>query len=102
MANKRRRGHLQAIFGNATAEIVLVEAMRGAIWPAKLAKDYGVPKTPLWKQMKRFIEAEILVAEQTVGTITTYRFNADHEFAGPLLQLLENAASVVTKGRSKK
>ncbi|MDR2999682.1 MAG: hypothetical protein LBU89_00335 [Fibromonadaceae bacterium] len=54
---------LKYIFGNATAERVLLHIYHyGSIHAAAIASDYGLAVTPILNQLERFEKSGILVA----------------------------------------
>lgn len=68
---------LKGIFGNDTAEIVLLHIHElGEAWAQMIADDYGIALTPVKKQLIRFEGSGIL--KKTVrGRTIIYSYNDD-------------------------
>lgn len=82
---------LKYIFGNATAERVLLHIYHyGSIHAAAIACDYGLAVTPILNQLERFEKAGILVAKM-VGKSRVYSFNPKTPFVKPVKELLKIA-----------
>ncbi|MCL2101971.1 MAG: hypothetical protein FWH22_09705 [Fibromonadales bacterium] len=82
---------LKYIFGNATAERVLLHIYHyGSIHAAAIASDYGLAVTPILNQLERFEKSGILIAK-TIGKSRVYSFNPKTPFAKPIKELLKIA-----------
>jgi hypothetical protein len=82
---------LKYIFGNATAEKVLLHVYHyGSIHAAAVASDYGLAVTPILNQLERFEKSGVLVAK-TIGKSRVYSFNPKTPFAKPIKELLKIA-----------
>jgi len=82
---------LKYIFGNATAEKVLLHIYHyGSIHSAAIAEDYGISATPIANQLERFEKSGILVSK-TIGRSRVYSFNLKSPFVKPIKELLKIA-----------
>jgi hypothetical protein len=82
---------LRYIFGNATAEKVLLHVYHyGSIHAAAVANDYGLAVTPILNQLERFEKSGVLVAKM-IGKSRVYSFNPKAPFAKPIKELLKIA-----------
>jgi len=80
---------LKYIFGNATAEKVLLHIYHyGSIHSAAIAEDYGTSATPIANQLERFEKASILVSK-TIGRSRVFSFNLKSPLVKPIKELLK-------------
>jgi predicted transcriptional regulator len=80
---------LEYIFGNATAEKVLLHVFHyGEIHASAIAQDYGISITPVLNQLNRFELAGVLVSKQ-VGRSRIYSFNHKSPIMLPLKDLIK-------------
>ena len=80
---------LEAIFGNKTAEKVLLHIYHyGEIHARAIADDYSVVVNPIRNQIERFENAGILVGKDA-GRTRLYSFNPKSPFIKPLTELLK-------------
>jgi predicted transcriptional regulator len=86
---------LKGIFGNATAEKVLLHIHRyGSIYSAAIAKDYGISASPIINQLERFEKASILVSKM-VGKTKMYSFNSKSPFTKNIRELVRIAYEAI-------
>ena len=82
---------LEAIFGNKTAEKVLLHIYHyGEIHARAIAEDYGAAVNPIRNQIEKFENAGILVGK-TVGRTRLYSFNPKSALIKPINELLKIA-----------
>lgn len=82
---------LEAIFGNKTAERVLLHIYHyGEIHARAIADDYDVVVNPIRNQIERFENAGILVGKEA-GRTRLYSFNPKSPFIKPIRELLKIA-----------
>ena len=80
---------LKYIFGNATAEKVLLHVYHyGSVHSAAIAEDYKISVTPIANQLERFEKANILVSK-AVGRARLFSFNLKSPFVKPIKELLK-------------
>jgi hypothetical protein len=79
---------LQGIFGNQTAEKVLLHVYHyGQIHASAIASDYGVALNPIKRQLERFELAGVLASKE-VGRSRLYFFNPKSALQGPVRELI--------------
>lgn len=79
---------LEGIFGNRTAEKVLLHILHyGEIHASAIAQDHHVALTPIKRQLERFEGAGILVSKE-MGRARVYSFNPKSPLTGPVKDLL--------------
>jgi hypothetical protein len=82
---------LKGLFGNATAEKVLLHIFHyHEIHALGIARDYGMAKSPVLNQLNRLKAANILVS-RAVGKARLYSFNEKSPYIKPLKQILRIA-----------
>ena len=80
---------LEGIFGNKTAECVLLHVFHyGEIHASAIAKDYGSAVNPILGQLDRFEKAGILVSKEQ-GRTRVYSFNPKSPMIGPIRDLIK-------------
>jgi len=80
---------LEGIFGNATAEKVLLHIFHyGEIHASAIASDYKVALNPVLGQLNRFENAGILVSKE-MGRTRVYFFNPKSALTKPIRELLK-------------
>jgi len=80
---------LEGIFGNKTAEMVLLHIYHyGEIHASAIAEDYQVSKTPILNQLERFENASILLSKQ-VGKSRVYSLNKKSPYYKPIFEILK-------------
>lgn len=80
---------LEGIFGNKTAELVLLHVYHyGEIHASAIAQDYGIAVNPVKGQLDRFERAGILASKE-VGRSRLYFFNPKSVFLSPVKELLK-------------
>lgn len=84
-------GMLEGIFGNKTAEKVLLHIFHyGESHASGIAKDFGGALNPIIQQLNRFELAGVLVSKE-VGRSRMYSFNPKSPFTKPVKELIEIA-----------
>jgi hypothetical protein len=82
---------LEAIFGNKTAEKVLLHIFHyGEIHARAIALDYGVVVNPIRNQIEKFENAGILIGKEA-GRTRLYSFNPKSPLVKPIKELLKIA-----------
>lgn len=82
---------LEAIFGNKTAEKVLLHIYHyGEIHARAIAEDYGVVVNPIRNQIEKFENAGIIIGKEA-GRTRLYSFNPKSPFIKPIQDLLKIA-----------
>lgn len=82
---------LEGIFGNKTAEKVLLHILHyGEIHAAAIARDYQISENQVRNQLDRFEASNILVSKN-IGRARLYRFNLKSPFTKALQDLLKIA-----------
>ena len=82
-------GMLEGIFGNKTAERVLLHIYHyGEIHASAIANDYKMALNPVKRQLHRFEAAGVLVSKE-VGRSRVYRFNPKSPLVFPLKNILK-------------
>ena len=80
---------LEGIFGNKTAERVLLHILHyGEVHASAIAHDYGIALNPIKNQLNRFENAGILVSK-AIGRARVYAFNRKSPFLRPVEDLLK-------------
>lgn len=93
---------LEGIFGNKTAEIVLLYLYNyGEGFASGIAQDMERPITPVLKQLDRFESSGILVSKQA-GRTRIYQINERYPFKNELLQLLKAAYNSIPVDERRK
>jgi predicted transcriptional regulator len=82
-------GMLEGIFGNKTAEKVLLHILHyGEIHASAIAQDYGMALNPIKGQLDRFERAGVLVSKE-MGRARVYSFNPKSPLTAPVKSLLQ-------------
>ena len=85
------RSMLQGIFGNKTAEKVLLHIFHyGESHASGIAQDFKIAVNPIIQQLNRFEAAGVLVSKET-GRSRIYSFNPKSPFSKPVKALVEIA-----------
>lgn len=80
---------LEGIFGNKTAERVLLHILHyGEIHASAIAQDYKMALNPVKGQLDRFEGSGVLISKE-VGRARVYSFNAKSPFTAPVKNLLK-------------
>lgn len=80
---------LEGIFGNKTAEKVLIHIFHyGESHASAIAADFGVAKNPVIQQLNRFELAGVLVSKLS-GRTRLYSFNPKSPFQRPIKEIIE-------------
>jgi hypothetical protein len=80
---------LEGIFGNRTAERVLLHVLHyGEIHASAVAKDYQMALNPIKGQLDRFEKAGVL-ASKTLGRTRVYSFNLKSPLTLPVKNLIQ-------------
>jgi predicted transcriptional regulator len=83
------RNMLEGVFGNKTAERVLLHVYHyGEIHASAIAQDYGMAINPVKGQLDRFERAGILASKE-VGRTRLYFFNPKSVLVSPIRDLLK-------------
>ncbi len=85
------RSMLEGIFGNKTAEKVLLHIFHyGESHASGIAKDFEMAVNPVIQQLNRFETAGVLVSKEA-GRSRVYQFNSKSPFAKPIRDIIELA-----------
>lgn len=88
---------LKGVFGNPTAEVVLLHVrMLGHAWAQMIADDYEVALTPIKKQLERFGSSKILKKEIR-GRTAIYSFDESCPQTVHVKALIDGLAANLTK-----
>jgi predicted transcriptional regulator len=80
---------LEGIFGNKTAERVLLHILHyGEIHASAIAQDYDMALNPVKGQLDRFERAGVLVSKE-MGRTRIYSFNPKSPLATPVKSLVQ-------------
>jgi hypothetical protein len=80
---------LEGIFGNKTAERVLLHVLHyGEIHASAIAQDYKMALNPIKGQLDRFERSGVLVSKE-MGRSRIYSFNPKSPFTGPVKSLVQ-------------
>ncbi|MEM7180008.1 MAG: ArsR family transcriptional regulator [Spirochaetota bacterium] len=80
---------LQLIFGNKTAERVLLHIFHyGEVHASGIANDYNIALTPILKQLERFELAGVLVSKE-IGRARVYFFNPKSSYTKPIQEVIK-------------
>lgn len=80
---------LQLIFGNKTAERVLLHIFHyGEIHASGISNDYNISLTPVINQLERFEQAGILVSKE-VGKSRLYSFNPKSAYTKYIKEIIK-------------
>lgn len=89
---------LEAVFGNKTAEKVLLHIFHyGESHASAISKDFELPLTPILNQLNRFEGAGILVSKEA-GRSRVYSFNPKSPLKNPIHELIEIAYESIPIG----
>ena len=79
---------LEGIFGNKTAERVLVYIYHyGEAYASAISKDFAVALNPVRQQLDRFEKAGVLASKEA-GRTRIYSFNPKYPFTKPVKDLV--------------
>lgn len=93
---------LEALFGNVTAERVLLYLQNyDEAYPSEVAQTFEIPVSMVQKQMQRLEEAGVL-ASQLKGRIRIYRWNPRYPFRNELQALLQKALEAMSEDETRK
>ena len=82
---------MEPVFGNATVEKVLFALeIYGQVYPAGLAKLFGIPVNGIQQQLKRLEDGGIVVSLMA-GRTRLYQFNPRYPFLKELRALIQKA-----------
>ena len=82
---------IEGIFGNKTAELVLLHVYHyGEIHASAITEDFQVSKTPILNQLNRFEVAGVLVSKQ-IGKSRVFSLNKKSPFYKPISEILRIA-----------
>lgn len=93
---------LQGIFGNKTAEKVLLHIFHyGESHASGIAQDFDVALNPVIQQLDRFENAGVLVSKE-VGRSRVYSFNPKSPLSRPIRELIEIAYEAIPLSERQK
>lgn len=93
---------LSAIFGNKTAEIVLLYMQNyNEAYPTEIAVDFNISQSMVQKQLIRLEAAGVLVS-QLKGRTRVYLWNPRYPFLEELRNLLDKAFDFMSEEQIKK
>src|SRR5512145_745321 len=86
---------LEGIFGNKTAEKVLIHIFHyGEIHAAAIAKDYSISEHQVRNQLDRFENANILTSK-VVGKARVYQYNLKSPFSKSVREIIRIAYDTI-------
>jgi predicted ArsR family transcriptional regulator len=82
---------LEGIFGNKTAEKILIHIMHyGEIHAAAIARDYSISENQVRNQLDRFENANIIISK-VIGRARLYRFNPKSPYSKAVQEIIKIA-----------
>lgn len=87
---------LEGIFGNKTAEKVLIHIWHyGEIHAAAIAGDYQISENQVRNQLDRFERGDVLTSK-TIGRARVYRFNPKSPYAKGVQEIIKVAYDTIS------